>query len=49
MKEVDAVVITTAHKKNVDYEFVVEHAKLVFDTKNVMKDIKKFREKIELL
>ena len=49
LKEVDAVVITTAHKKNVDYEFVVEHAKLVFDTKNVMKDIKKFREKIELL
>ena len=49
LKEVDAVVITTAHKKNVDYEFVVEHAELVFDTKNVMKDIKKFREKIELL
>ena len=49
LKEVDAVVITTAHKKNVDYEFVVEHAELVFDTKNVTKDVKKFREKIELL
>lgn len=49
LKEVDAVVITTAHKKNIDYKFVLEHARLIFDTKNVTKDIKEFREKIELL
>ena len=43
----DIVVITTAHS-NVDYEFVQEHAKAVFDTKNVMKNITK-RENVEVL
>lgn len=38
LKESDAVVITTAHTKNVDYDLVRKHAKLVFDTKNIMKD-----------
>jgi nucleotide sugar dehydrogenase len=32
----DAVVITTAHTKNVDYDLVRKHASLIFDTKNVM-------------
>ena len=43
----DIVVITTAHS-NVDYEFVQEHAKAIFDTKNVMKNITK-RENVEVL
>lgn len=43
----DIVVITTAHS-NVDYEFVQAHAKAVFDTKNVMKNITK-RENVEVL
>ena len=43
----DIVVITTAHS-NIDYEFVQEHAKAIFDTKNVMKHVTK-RENIEVL
>ena len=43
----DLVVITTAHT-NVDYEFVQKHAKMIFDTKNVMKDVEN-RYNIELL
>ena len=35
----DAVVITTAHKKTVDYNMVVENASLVFDTKNVISKV----------
>ena len=34
----DIVIITTAHT-NVDYKFVVDNAKIVFDTKNVTKEI----------
>lgn len=37
LKSCDAVVITTAHKNNVDYDLVRQHAPLIFDTKNVMK------------
>lgn len=47
IEEADLVVITTAHT-GVDYNFVQEHAKVIFDTKNVMKNIS-FRENIELL
>lgn len=36
----DLVVITTSHT-NVDYTFVQEHAKFIFDTKNAMKHLKK--------
>ncbi len=43
----DLVIITTAHT-NVDYEFVQKHSKVVFDTKNAMKNIET-RENIELL
>lgn len=35
----DLIMITTAHSK-VDYKMVQENAKMIFDTKNVMKDIK---------
>lgn len=43
----DLVMITAAHS-NVDYEFVQKHAKVIFDTKNVMKNVKA-RENIEIL
>ncbi|MGS0972985.1 MAG: nucleotide sugar dehydrogenase [Candidatus Izemoplasmataceae bacterium] len=44
---VDIVVVTTAHT-NVDYNFVQKHAKVIFDTKNAMKNVES-RENIELL
>ncbi|PYG87166.1 UDP-N-acetyl-D-glucosamine dehydrogenase [Ruminiclostridium sufflavum DSM 19573] len=47
LKSADLVMITTAHS-NVDYEFVQNNSKIVFDTKNVMKKVKN-RENIELL
>jgi len=37
VREADAVLITTAHKKGVDYRMVCEEASLVFDTKNILK------------
>jgi UDP-N-acetyl-D-glucosamine dehydrogenase len=43
----DLVIITAAHT-NVDYGFVQKNAKVVFDTKNAMKNINN-RENIELL
>jgi len=47
LNSVDLVVITTAHT-NVDYDFVQQNAKFVFDAKNAMKDIDN-RENVELL
>jgi len=43
----DLVMVTCAHH-NVDYEMVQKHAKAIFDTKNVMKDIQP-RDNIEVL
>jgi len=43
----DIVVITTAHT-NVDYNFVQQNAKVVFDTKNAMKNVAA-RDNVELL
>lgn len=43
----DLVIVTTAHT-TVDYELVADNAVAVFDTKNVMKDIKD-RKNIEVL
>ncbi len=43
----DLVVVTCAHS-NVDYDFVQQHARAIFDTKNVMKNVKN-RENIEVL
>ncbi len=43
----DIVIITAAHS-NVDYGFVQKHAKAIFDTKNVMKNIAN-RDNIEVL
>lgn len=47
IKDFDLVVITTNHKC-VDYEMINDNAKLIFDSRNAMADIKN-REKIELL
>lgn len=43
----DLIIITTAHS-NVDYDMVQKNAKVIFDTKNAMKNIKD-RENIEIL
>ena len=43
----DLVMITTAHS-NVDYEMVQKNAKVIFDTKNVTKNLKN-KENIEIL
>ena len=43
----DIVVVTTAHT-NVDYNFVQQHAKAIFDTKNAMKAVAE-RDNIEVL
>ena len=45
--EYDLVMVTTGHH-NVDYEMVQKNAKAIFDTKNVMKDIRD-RSNIEVL
>ncbi len=47
LAEADLVMVTTAHT-NVDYDFVAEHADLIFDTKNAMKKVQK-RENIRVL
>ena len=47
LEEVDIVLVTTAHT-NVDYSFVQQHAKAIFDTKNAMKNVKP-RDNIEVL
>lgn len=47
LEQTDLVIITTSHT-TVDYSFVLQHANLVFDTKNVLKEVV-CREKIELL
>ena len=47
VESADIVVVTTAHT-NVDYAFVQQHAKAIFDTKNVMKAVTP-RDNIEVL
>ena len=41
------MIVTTAHT-NVDYEMVQQHARMVFDTKNAMKNVA-CRDNIEIL
>ncbi|BBE30315.1 UDP-N-acetyl-D-glucosamine dehydrogenase [Tepiditoga spiralis] len=48
LKNADAVVVTTGHT-NIDYDFVAKNAKIIFDTKNIMKNVKENREKIVIL
>ncbi|HEX2946641.1 MAG TPA: nucleotide sugar dehydrogenase [Clostridia bacterium] len=47
ISDMDLVIVTTAHT-NIDYGFVQKHARMVFDTKNAMKNIQN-RDNIELL
>lgn len=47
VESADLVMVTAAHS-NVDYAFVQQHAKAIFDTKNVMKELTE-RDNIELL
>ena len=47
LESADLVMVTAAHT-NVDYDFVQQHAKAVFDTKNAMKAVKS-RDNIEVL
>lgn len=47
LEAADLVMVTTAHT-TLDYDFVAQHAQLVFDTKNVMKNVKK-RDNIRVL
>ncbi len=47
LESADLVMVTAAHT-NVDYNFVQQHAKAVFDTKNAMKAVAN-RENIEVL
>ncbi len=47
VENADLVMVTAAHS-NVDYNFVQKHAKAIFDTKNVMKNIA-IRDNIEVL
>jgi len=49
VREADAVLITTAHKKGVDYRMVCEEASLVFDTKNILKTFDVDRSRVFVL
>lgn len=48
LSNADCVVIVTDHQQ-VDYDFVVEHAHLILDTRNATKGVRKGREKIRKL
>lgn len=48
VKGYDIVVVTAGHTKLVDYQLISQNAKVIFDTKNVMKSIEK-RDNIEVL
>jgi UDP-N-acetyl-D-glucosamine dehydrogenase len=48
LQKADVVVIVTDHS-NYDYQWVVDRAKAVFDTRNATKHVKKNRQKIEVL
>lgn len=47
VEDADLVMVTCAHT-NVDYDFVQEHARAIFDTKNAMKDVRA-RDNIKVL
>ena len=48
LKKVDLVVIVTDHNAY-DYQWIVKHAKLVFDTRNATKKVTKNRQKVFVL
>lgn len=43
IKSCDAVIITTLHTQNVDYNLVIENAAIVFDTKNAIESVNKIK------
>ncbi|WP_094548911.1 nucleotide sugar dehydrogenase [Petroclostridium xylanilyticum] len=45
LQDADLVIITTQHT-SYDYEFIVEHSKVLFDTKNATRNVKQNRDKI---
>jgi UDP-N-acetyl-D-glucosamine dehydrogenase len=45
LRSIDAAVVVTDHSQ-IDYQWVVEQAPLVVDTRNVTRDMKKWRKKI---
>jgi len=47
IESADLVIVTTAHT-NVNYDFIQKYAKVIFDTKNAMKQVEA-RENLELL
>jgi len=47
IKSADLIIITASHT-NIDYDFVQSNAKIIFDTKNAMKNVVR-RDNIELL
>ena len=49
IKESDAVIITTAHKKNINYKMIVANARYIFDAKNVLSKLGIDAENIEVL
>lgn len=48
LKEVDLAVILTDHS-SYDYQWVTDNARAIFDTRNATKNVKKGRNKIEIL
>jgi len=48
LKKQDCVIIVTDHS-DYDWEFIAQHAKLIFDTRNTTKEIRKNFENIHLL
>jgi len=45
LQKIDAVVVVTDHSC-IDYPWVVKHAPLVIDTRNVTRDMKRWKKKI---
>ena len=48
LQNADLVIILTDHT-DYDYDFIVENSKMIFDSRNATKAVKKGRQKIELL
>ncbi len=48
LDDADVVIVTTGHN-NVDYRLVQAHAKMIFDTKNIMRIHKVYGDNIEVL
>ncbi|MEW6051827.1 MAG: nucleotide sugar dehydrogenase [Candidatus Zixiibacteriota bacterium] len=48
LKQTDLVVIVTDHT-SYEYQWIVDHSKLVFDTRNATKKVRRNRDRIELL